>query len=177
MKYLLFVFLLVGTCSTEKEGTNKGEPTSYTITGKIIQKSTYCGGARPSPELLESFKTPKPLKNFKVYLKAGKTNADNAKVIASTSTDELGRYSFNVQAGDYVLVSETQLNRSNFDGSTKSKYLKITDEACLQAWYEKGMMTCTIKDRNQENPDHLINKKCDVPEGMPCLVYTGPVRP
>ncbi|MDA7501971.1 hypothetical protein N8482_01730 [Chitinophagales bacterium] len=151
--------------------------TKYRVSGKIEHKLSYCGGARPSPETIKKYKAPRPLEQFKIYIKHGTKNTDSATVVDSTVTNDLGEYSFSLPPGEYILLGPSQLNRPALNQILNQQDLLVADENCLEKWFAKGLLSFVVKDRSITELNHLIIKKCNVPEGIPCLRYTGKHRP
>jgi hypothetical protein len=178
--FILFVSLALLTiaCHNQKTSTDNNQSMKkYTVTGKIEQTAKYCGGAKPTQEVLEGYKQPKPLTEFKLYVKINDLNHQKSAPIDSTITDENGIYSFNLPKGNYIIVSELQLNQTNFESKLAKMQLKITDQDALNNYFKKGMTTFTISQDTIINLDVLIQKKCDIPEGVLGLESIAPPRP
>ena len=185
MKFLIVLSLLISACTSHKAtvntkttlNTNNISGLKYTISGKLMQKSSYCGGARPTQAILDGYKDPKQLKAYTVYVKQGSINNASAAIIDSTTTNDLGEYSFSLPSGDYVLVSSSQLNDASLSSIVNQKDIKVSDQTCLDEWFKNGLIQFTVKDQAITNLDHLSRKSCDIPDGIPCLRFTGRKRP
>ena len=77
-------------------------PAGADISGRVLQTSSYCGGAAPPPELLQELATPKPLANKTLYIKNGTANS-NSPSLPFTSDSE-GRFTLALSAGAYCIV-------------------------------------------------------------------------
>ena len=178
MRLIIICSLFFVACAGQKpvaKSTDSVE--AYTVSGNFQQKLSYCGGARPSQEMLDEFENPVPLMRYTIYIKKGTENSPSAVLVDSTKTDEYGNYSFSLPPGAYTLVSYTQLNKACLNDVVSQQYIVIADQACLDDWYKKGLIQFTVKDQAIANLDYLITKACDIPDGIPCLNYTGPARP
>src|ERR1051326_4628541 len=65
-----------------------------TISGNASQTYPYCGGARPTPEILEQLSQPKPVIGKKFHVIKGEKNSADRKIILSFTTDSSGNFSF-----------------------------------------------------------------------------------
>lgn len=81
------------------------------IQGQITYTRTYCGGARPSDEILQNYATPKPYKNskFRIY-------DENTKIEHFFSTDQNGNYSLNIEPGCYKIYPTKTKEQQNIGG-------------------------------------------------------------
>src|SRR5687767_12559298 len=59
---------------TAPKKANPNAKKSFTVSGKVEHTYSYCGGARPSPEMLAEYQTPKPFGGKKFYVRKGKVN-------------------------------------------------------------------------------------------------------
>ena len=170
---------MICACSTQKKLRHPKQNLTkqHLVSGKLEQISRYCGGAQPSQQMLDNFKIPKPLKEYTLYLKQGTANDPNASAIDSTTTNDKGEFNFTLPSGEYVIISKTQFSLVNLNAITDQKYIEIYDQKCLEDWFSKGLIQFTVIDRAINDLNLIRNKKCDIPDGIPCLKYTGPLRP
>lgn len=73
--------------------------------GRVWGTSTYCGGAAPSPELLQQLATPVPLNGQQLVVRPGTWHDPRQPVTTRVSTDAEGRFSFEAEPGEYCLVT------------------------------------------------------------------------
>jgi hypothetical protein len=73
--------------------------------GRVWGTSAYCGGAAPSPELLEQLAAPVPLDGRPLVVRPGTWHDPRQPVTARLSTDSEGRFSFAAEPGEYCLVT------------------------------------------------------------------------
>ncbi len=168
MKSFLFFFLFFTGCFVPKSSRS-----FLTLSGKVTFSQEYCGGAAPSEELLQAIRKPKPYVNFKIYVREGVENSLHARIIDSVLTDKDGRFSFTLPPGKYVLLSEYHKDRKIFKPLPNRR---ISDKKCLEEWWRSGLASLDL----QMSVDTLhfhIHKRCFLPEGVPCLFYTGPMPP
>ncbi len=162
------------TSSTTAKTENETNSTSkeYSVSGKVEETRSYCGGAKPSPEILKRLQTPTPYAGKKFYIRKGNTNNINEKVILNFTVDSIGNFSFKLPSGIYSIVQEEQLTEikaSNF----KSKTIDV-DEKCLTEWWQKPYYLLEVKNENISNLNFSFHKACFVPLDIPCLKYVGP---
>jgi hypothetical protein len=79
------------------------------------------------------------LANTTWYIKHGKTNHPDSIAFDQFSTDEQGKFTLRLSAGDYAIVHKDKLMdfgefRLKYS-SDKSTYLKVRDEDCFRRWF------------------------------------------
>src|SRR5438105_14028105 len=85
MRILFLLFLSLGLFSQQK------------IKLELKQKHNYCGGAKPSKEMLDSYNDPKPYANKKLIIVSAKGKVD------SLTTTEEGIFEKTFKNGDYKI--------------------------------------------------------------------------
>lgn len=143
--------------------------------GKVTLSENYCGGARISDEELIAITKTKPYVNYTVYIRKGESNSLEAPIIDSVKTDFEGKFRIELPKGKYVLLSKHQIN-TDILGIEKKMKAKITDLDCIKKWWGKGLAEIEMVDRAVSVNFH-IQRRCYLPEGVPCLKYTGPIHP
>lgn len=172
---LLIYFTFAGLLPQQKATTLTKE--YFTVSGRMETSGAYCGGANPGREIIEKIRAKRPLVNYKLYLRAGKTNDLNAPIIDSTVTDEAGRFAFRVPAGSYVLLSKDQVDRARIRACLHHEYIEITDFDCLEAWWQNGLAQVDVYEHSVDDLHFYLRKLCFLPLGVPCIFYTGPLPP
>jgi hypothetical protein len=172
-RILPFLLLLV-SCSGKKK-----ETTSYHgFSGMVTQTNSYCGGARPSEEILEEYNKPKPYAGKVLHVREGKNNASGGKVVLRIVTNDSGYFSGSLPPGSYCIVQEEQLKPLNISGikGAKDKPLAV-DSNCLDKWWSGSLATFQVP-RN-DTSGILINfhHPCFVSGDVPCIRYVGPMPP
>lgn len=147
---------------------------NYLIKGNVKQTSSYCGGARPSQEMLDEFATPKPFPNKTFYVLKGKTNNLSNKIIATFTTDTNGNFSFKLPPGTYSILVEEQTKPIKAQDYT-NKYQTVNDK-CLQRWWQKPYYLLIVKNKNKPL-NFIFNHRCYINNDIPCITYIGPKHP
>lgn len=172
-KFLLKIgifFALFG-CSLTSKTTQKGE--GYTVAGQVVQQRVYCGGARPTREMLDKLTAPIPYPNKTFYVRKGKTNMENGRVIAHFTTDKGGFFSVELPRGIYSIILEEQLQ---FVDSKlyKTKNQKV-DEDCLAEWWKKPYYILDVQGPDTPPLTFIFTQRCFLKTDIPCVTYTGPI--
>ena len=172
MKHLsVFIFLIHFALLGQKQNIKE-----YTVSGKVTQSSAYCGGMRPSEEMLNELTKSKPYAGKIFYVKKGKSNDAKQKILMKIVLDSSGHFSFHLPPGNYVLLLAEQLKPIDF--KALSKLTNITyDKTCVQQWWQKAYLNLEIKDKNIEDLQFHFQHPCFISGDMPCLTYTGPMPP
>lgn len=147
----------------------------HTISGKILFTTSYCGGPAPSKEMLEEHATPRPYTGKTLYVKKGKVNLAENKVILSFKADEKGNFSFNLPPGEYSVVQLEQTVKLNAAKLKKDGFL--VDETCLKTWWKKPYYTFVVKDKNITGLTFTFHHLCSVANDIECVRYLPPLYP
>lgn len=183
---LLSLFLFVLPVTTLSAGTEKemnpirfkrltNQNKTVIIKGKVTQTTRYCGGARPTQEMLDQMAIPVPYPNKKFYIRKGSTNDLACKVIKSFSTDSIGLFSIYLEPGTYSIILDEQVRALNLKDYKFANI--VVDDKCLQEWWKKPYYILEVKDKNNVELDFIFNHACFIPKDIPCLTYTGPFPP
>ena len=170
---LFLTYLIIGFLASNPTVEKK---ISQTISGTITTSGSYCGGAAPSEEMLQSVQVTRPMSGFMIYIKKGAKNKLLSCIVDSTCTDSSGNYSFDLSPGKYVLLQKNQLNKDVFEKYKQSKWTQV-DLECMQMWWEKGLTSITVDSESINNLNFHFQKRCFIPLSVPCLRYTGPYPP
>jgi hypothetical protein len=173
---LASLLLLLGftNCSTAQK-THKAK--QYAVHGTITQTRSYCGGARPSDEMLEKLNTPRPLPGIKLYVRSGNTNQLKKRIQRTIVADSAGNFVIHLPPGTYCIIQEEQIKKLNPESYRKkqTEYLKL-DENCLNKWWSDCLLTFEVKAEDKKGLNINFNTPCFT-NGVPCLNYTGPMPP
>ncbi|MEL7220695.1 MAG: carboxypeptidase-like regulatory domain-containing protein, partial [Bacteroidota bacterium] len=156
-----------------KNASPGAEQTYYTISGKIEFFERRCVGIVTVFDTGSKHPDKKPLAGYKLYLREGNTNHLNAPIIASTITNDAGQFFFRVPAGNYVLLSEDQVDRARIRACLHDKDIKIKRFDCLEAWWQKGLAQVNVDDQSPDDLYFHWYKDCYLPLAVPCIEYTG----
>lgn len=164
-----YFFLLAGilwSCFAFSKTTVK----RYSVVVTITQTSDYCGGARPSEEILQELAKPGPLPNTNFYLVKGQKNGKGIKIIRKVKTDSEGSINLLLSKGIYALLSEDQIKPFV---PKKNDEFHIWDNNCLKQKWEKPLVI--VNPTRQKKYNYNIHKVCFyAPE---CCEYRGPYPP
>jgi hypothetical protein len=173
---LAFTGLFISCQSGFSQKSGKGGK-GFAISGHITQTHAYCGGARPSEEMLKSYTTPKPFPGKKLYIRSGTENSLKKKVLREVIADSAGHFSLRLPPGTYCIIQEEQVKKLDPEHFRQkaNKNLKLNEE-CLKQWWDKCFMTFEVKDADKSDLNINFYIPCFT-EGIPCMQYTGPMPP
>ena len=168
----LFCLSLLSFHQTQNKKDIKTIPVSGTVTGTSI----YCGGARPTGEMLAQLATPRPIGNKKIYIKKGNVNLFSSKVVLELTTDTSGKFHAKLSPGKYLIVDEEKkdtvyYNKLLKEHSQQTKSYQPIDTACLKEWFMKPGVTFEVKNSEIKNISVNFQKNCDF---LPCAQFRGP---
>lgn len=184
--FLLFFFSMVVTYGQEKKSTTYKEKKlisapvlisgeklkTYAISGKVTQVFAYCGGAAPSEEMLERLAKPVAYAGKKFFIRLGKINRVNAKIIKSFTTGKNGEFSFRLAPGTYSIILEEQFNLIKV-GDVANEFMQV-DEKCLEEWWSKPFYLLKVKNKNISELNFNFHHQCFISFDIPCITYVGP---
>ena len=149
---------------------------SYLITGTVEQVFQYCGGARPTEEMLDKLRKPVAYPGKKFFVRRGSVNSLKSKIIRSIISDSLGNFSVRLPAGVYSFITEEQVNALNPKDYEKENIQ--ADNSCLKEWWEKPYYVLRIKNGGlKKKLNFSFQHRCFISVDIPCLNYTGPMPP
>lgn len=150
---LLSTLFLATSCKTQIS-------LSFTVT----YTQPYCGGAKPTPEIVEESNQPKPYPNFKLFFVSKKGKLDSAV------TDDKGLLKITLKNGTYKIMEGWKLKKGTPNGQPLSDY-KLE---CLKTQWSKELQTFSIVKGKvlvtKTNPQPLkvhLDLPCDY--AVPCL--------
>jgi hypothetical protein len=152
----------------------------FTITGSVTSSNSYCGGARPTDEMLAQITAERPLPNVTYYIKEGILNDITKNVLMEIKTDNEGKLNFKLPPGDYVIIDAVRRDSVYYHSILKT-YSKETesysaaDTACMNQWLNGFLFQFTVKDSDLSNVSWNIHRSCWV--DAPCVHYRGPYPP
>ena len=167
---LFFLNISLGACQAiyKKGKTLK----TFTVSGKVTQTFPYCGGAAPSKELLEKLAKPVAYAGKKFFIREGKTNSINAKILESFSTGKDGEFSIRLAPGIYSIILEEQLKLIKAEDLTK-EFIEV-DEKCLEEWWSKPYYLLEVKNYDINDLNFNFFHRCFILNDIPCINYNGP---
>ena len=178
IRLYIVMSLVLFSCANSPREMTKSAAKEIKIELIAQYHKPYCGGAYPSPE--QERGSIHPISNETFYIKRGKLNTENEMSLLSFTTDENGKATIWLPAGEYVVIKATQ----NFpfdkfyqpyqqkENSTTMTYL---GEDCYREWYAKPETSFTVAEE-QRIIQFTRQTNCFTSEN-PCARYTGPLPP
>jgi len=158
--------------STLSAQAGKASVKKSILRGQVTQTSDYCGGAMPSPQILESLKQPQPLSNKTLCVKQGKTNDPKKPILLTVSSDSNGFFSFKLPMGTYCLIEEEKTHP--FVAPENTEYM-TWDLNCLRERYRSADLIFTVKAKGNQLIKINFHQPCFYKPY--CGEYTGPLPP
>jgi hypothetical protein len=148
------------------------------VSGLITQTHAYCGGARPTEEVLKRLQTPAPFPGKKIYIRCGNENTTKKKIIRTVTADSTGHFSIKLPPGTYCIIQEEQVKKLDPDHFLKKETAELKlKKNCLEKWWSTCYQTFEVKATDSHVP---LNVNFHFPcftEGIPCMQYSGPLPP
>ena len=124
----------------------------------VLCTQAYCGGARPTDEMLAEIQKPKPYANKKMYLISEK----GKKIAVKTNSD--GNFKAKVTHGNYKLMEFWRIKKLSPNGAALANF----DKDCLKPEWEKEVMLIRVtKEKIDFELKNEIALYCDW--AFPCL--------
>jgi len=176
MKNFLFGMLMLGATLTLASWmyavpNHKTKPRLW-ISGTIMQTTSYCGGAQPTKAIMDSANTPKKIPFAKLFVKAGESNREDARVIEKIEADSNGNFSIYLPKGNYCLVEEWKTKPFKLPANDASK---TADPACYRNLYNTADFKLTVAIKSIRNLKLTFHRAC--PNNQPCVAFKGPLHP
>jgi hypothetical protein len=174
LKLFCAIFLAVAAfISSSWIGTaNQHRKQKFLVTGSIRQTVSYCGGAEPTQQILDSCNTPRAVPYAKLFVKLGKTNVGRAAVIETIKADAKGNFSVRLPPGSYCLVEEWKSKPFKLPAISANK---TVDSACLRNLYNTCDYELKITKKNISHVEIIFHRTCSY--NQPCISYRGPLPP
>ncbi len=183
--YTLLLLLLVISCTTPQSSTIKTKPAEIifkNVTIQVWQTSQYCGGARPTDEMLQEFQTPKALSGQLCFIRKHETNKISSTPVASATSDVNGKINLALSPGTYCLILPNKVDSATYKmyltkfGEATPNYSAI-DTKCLDEWFQKPELVFTVADAKLPMAtEFTIHHPCSW-KTIPCVEYNGPYPP
>ncbi len=181
MKYTLTLLVLIVllSCGTKKnqlenEAASIPEVSVVSTELKILVKIPYCGGARPTEEMLNRTK---PISAS--FILKGDNGFEK-----EVNSDELGYIKISLKKGKYQLKEIAKnvpfltyfISQKALQNAVNDPNIKIGSETCYKEWWAKNVIDFEITDTTVliEETVYLFSN-CYT--SNPCDTYTGPIRP
>jgi hypothetical protein len=125
---------------------------------QIMQKQTYCGGVKPSAEILARYDKPIPFANKKFVLVSANGNTCTA------TTNANGYLKIKLKVGSYKCYEAWRYYHQSPDG----KDLKLYDTECLKTAWAKVDITIECQKKTQTVTSEVDDVYCM--HTIPCLL-------
>lgn len=167
---LLFIISISLACKVNSKSKNAEE---VVINGQVTQTKDFCGGMRPTDELVNNLRTPKPFANKVIYIKIGDVNTERGPVVQKFTTDENGKFSVKLKVGTtYCFVEDWKGEPFK---APKDTEFTIWDIPCLRKSY--GTPDFVLKVEKTNNRLVQINYHHPCFYKPYCGTYSGPLPP
>jgi hypothetical protein len=180
MKKVLFLFLfpILLYAQTSKKVSSK----KYNITFSITQTSDWCGGMRPTDDMLKEFSSPKPFPNKWIYIKKnskGKSQID-IPILDSFESNEQGEIACKLPEGNYQIVESWNKDSAVYLATLErykiaTEFNDTIDKACFDKVFNEPYYLFQVSKSLKIKRKHVLNfhKTCNY-SGSKCVRYKGP---
>ena len=177
LSIVLFSFFACGTKhpAAAEKNSSQVPAKKITVSGNVTQTYSYCGGARPSQDMLEQLAVPKPYPNKKFLVIKGDKNTAAHEIIVSFSADSAGNFSFQLPPGTYSILTDEQAKPVSA-ADYKTQFITV-DEQCLKDWWAKPYYLLEVGAANIKDLKFNFYHRCFIASDIPCLQYDGPMPP
>lgn len=172
---IIYILCAVQGCKNKNKVTDSSEK-KYKVTIVATFTSPYCGGARPTDEILEYYRKPRPLPAQVFHVKPGETNSMRIESLAQAETDTAGKAYFELPAGKYMLLLPVQTVNMDTTKYADNQYYKYDRKCMIERW-KKPLLTFEVKADGENKFSIHLSKACFVNGWWPCEYYTGPKPP
>lgn len=177
---ILLSFSIQAQTKKKKKLIKKVTPStiSFIVKGTITETQQYCGGAPPQEDMLKELNTPKPIANYKLYIRKFANNI-STPIYKTIVTDSLGRYSIKLELGTYSVVDSRKKDKQTYLDLIR-KYKSATkstgpiDENCLKMHFAQADFMIDVTPEPDKIIDFNYFRTCDY-TGAPCVEFTGPM--
>lgn len=157
------------SCNTRKKAGSR----DLILSGKVTFTTPYCGGARPSDEMLQEYNRPKPYAGKVLFAeRLGPLVVPPVRIV----TNDTGYFSVSLSPGDYVLLQEEQLDTLNVAELKKPGMVEV-DTVCLKKWKHTPLASVSLRQQNIDSITINFPHPCFISGDIPCRHYVGPMPP
>lgn len=143
---------------------------------EIFQAFPYCGGAAPTPDMLEPQLD--AFASCSLAICEVNENGERGKWMTTIVTDENGLAKSALPKGKYQLWLPSKLESfeefMKIEKSVKGKFYSYEEVACFRTWYETPDFEFEVG--TETSFKFVYNNRCFTGH-HPCLIYTGPFPP
>ena len=177
----VIAFFLFASCIGIQ--TSQKESGKVKVSGTVTQTFSYCGGARPSNEMLAKLAEPNPFSNKVLVILKGNKNdfTCNSRWNLAINSDSIGNFSAVLEPGEYCIVDEFKSNQTNYDDilkkyATESTNYSAVDPKCLKDWFSTPDAVFTVTKSGVKDLSIVYHHPCSW-RSIPCVNYHGPLPP
>lgn len=150
-KKILLVFIITSTLISFSQ--------KKAISGQINFRQPYCGGARPSAEMLAEAEKSKPYADRTIIIVSHKGKVD------STKTDATGTFKIDLKVGKYKVFESWRYYKKAAGGMLVSDF----DAECLKKEWKKEIKEIIVTKQETKISDK--NEIVDIcPRDLPCIL-------
>ena len=176
-KLLIFLIPLIflGYCSRYRPIENPKQLNTFSVSGKVEYTEPYCGGARPTQEMVAELQKPKPFANLELVIRAGDRHDPEAPGIKLLKTDAQGQFETELPNGTYCIVLKEKADKPDYSKLSSEMYQVA--EPCNENWMKECEITFEVKDAPVSGLALTLHKRCFQVDFNPCVMYIGPMPP
>ena len=175
----LFLVCLMDLSAQRRKISRKSSPVLVNLT--ITQTRNWCGGARPTEEMEQEFRTPKPYPNCTIYIRKD-SNILTKPILYTLRTNENGKTRIGLAPGKYTIVNIEKKDDSVYR-ATINKYQNATettgpiDVNCYNIFMAEPDFTIIVpRNTRSLSKNHNYHKHCNW-SGAPCVEFRGHYPP
>jgi hypothetical protein len=179
---LVSVVGLMMACSTSKEvESSENQVEEFDVVINTTTTQVYCGGAKPTEEILEELRTPKSAPNVKIYLRKGSINDIKKEIDYQLMSNDSGVVKTSLPAGTYSIVFENKKDQGAYDElldkyGTETSYQTAIDTSCLKTFFAQPNGVLVVEENNESKITVNRVMKCQWTR-IPCSNYKGDLPP
>ncbi len=165
---IILTALLFG-CRIQRDRRPDNNVTTYLVSGTMMELRNYCGGARPSEEILH----PKPIATgrIKLFIRKSSTNETSQPIIDSIVSAADGTFSIRLAPGTYCFVERKKKDAMVMPQDDK---FNTYDPECYKKEYATCDFSIEVK-TDVAKTEIVLERHC--PWRTPCVNYHGPLPP
>lgn len=156
------------------DGETKKE---FVVAGQIQYAESYCGGARPTDEMLMEITRARPYPGKKLFVIEGTKNSSGKEIAATVISDSSGNFKLILPPGEYCIIQPDQRSTAILSKYNSDKDDIDADPKCMEEWWNSCLYSFRVDSADINGISLFFQRRCFLPEGIPCLRYSGPMRP
>ncbi len=178
---LLGIVYSCGNAKNKKDTSAQTEITLYSITISTTRTDSYCGGAKPTPEMEMEHRRKKVYPNTKIYVRRGEINEYTTAPILILTTDEKGQVTTGLPKGKYTFVFDNKADEKTFKSVVKSvensSDFDNLNTDCLDRFFKRPDGSIEITGNEDDYKVELNRHYNCAWNSIPCARFTGNLPP